>query len=125
MLDDGGDGADGQRVFAGERHGHFFLIADAEIAAAHGNQRGSRALGGLDDLHVQAFFLIPALGKRHIHAGVVGVGHVIENHGHVRKLFLGKGKGGAGQQQHQQADKQFLHKQIHPFALRKNGRKIY
>ena len=124
MLDDGGHGADGQRVLAGERHGHFFLIADAEIALADGDERGGRALGGLDDLHVQALFLVPALGKSHVHAGVVGVGHIVEDDGHVLKFFLREGRGGEGEQEREQADKQFFHF-FHPFALRRNGRKIY
>ena len=53
VLNNGGDGADGQRILRGARHGHLFLIADAEVALAHGNQRGGRAFGRLDNPDVQ------------------------------------------------------------------------
>ena len=105
MLEDGGYGADGQRVFAGHGHGHFFLIADAKVAAAYGDQRGGRALGGLDDVDVQPLFGKVAVMQGNVQAGVVGVGHVVKDQGNV----LRKRKGGQKKERAQQRGKHFFH----------------
>ena len=105
MLDDGGNGADGQRVLAGDGHGDLLLIADAEVALADGHERGGRALGRLDDLHVQALLGIVAVLEGDVHAGMVGVGHIVKDHGDV----LAKAEGRHEEQEREQGNEQLFH----------------
>ena len=119
-MGQGGDGADGQRLIHRPGQGHVLLKGDAEIALAHGHQRVGRALGGLDDLYVQAGLGIVAAIQRHVHAGVVGVGDVVQYDGDVGGRFGQRAQGREGQHCGEQDADRLLHiRFLHFFFLYK------
>jgi len=76
---------------AGPGNGSLLLKTDAKlrIPSAHLAQSG-RGIGRDLDLEIDAFLGVPALVKRHVKAGVVGVRHPIQRQDCVLQSGLGR-----------------------------------